>query len=363
MEYVNTLVVGGGVVGLAVAAKLAPSRDVLLVEAEPHLGEHTSSRNSEVIHAGLYYPTNSLKAALCVRGKALLYDFCKTHAIPHRQLGKILVAVTPDEESKLAAIVEQAKRNGVHDLQPLSQRQYSNLLPGITAASAVLSPSTGIIDSHQFMLALWGELERNQGSLVCQTQVIAVEVLEQGFEITLNSQGELVTLQCKNLINAAGHGAQPLAKQIKGLAPDTIPEQYFCKGVYFRYHGKHPFTHLIYPMPQLHGLGIHATLDLQGQLKFGPDTEFVDELNYHVDTTRKTDFVEAIKRYWPGMDADKLQPDYAGVRPKLSTNTAMDFVIQDKSTHGINGLINLYGIESPGLTASLAIAEYCQNKL
>ncbi|WP_462152326.1 NAD(P)/FAD-dependent oxidoreductase [Pseudoalteromonas xiamenensis] len=363
MDYIDTLVVGAGCIGLAIAARLSEKHEVLLVETEKQFAMHTSSRNSEVIHAGIYYPTDSLKATLCVRGKALLYEYCRRRKIPYAQLGKVLVAVNASETSSLNALVAQATLNGVEDLAFLSRQQLSHYAPDIKTHQGVLSPSTGIIDSHQFMLSLLAQLEQHQGSLVCQTQVTHIDVTNDGFIVTLNSQSETMQLRCRQLINAAGHGAQPLAHSIIGLNAATIPEQFFCRGVYFRYHGQHPFKHLIYPMPEAHGLGVHATLDLDGQLKFGPDTEFIDSLDYHLDETRQYAFVEAIRRYWPNLDASKLLPDYTGVRPKLSQSGFQDFVIQSRKDHAVPGLVNLYGIESPGLTASLAIAEYVERAL
>ncbi|CCQ11165.1 Aminobutyraldehyde dehydrogenase [Pseudoalteromonas luteoviolacea B = ATCC 29581] len=363
MEFVDTIVVGAGCVGLAIGAKLASSRSVLVVESEAHIGEHTSSRNSEVIHAGIYYPSTSLKAQLCVRGKALLYDFCQSHTIPYLTIGKVIVASNEKEQTKLHEIIQQAQNNQVNDLIPLTSRQLSGYAPDIKALSGVYSPSTGIIDSHYYMLALQAEIERHQGLVVRQTKCLSATPTPQGFAVELESQGEPIQLACRQLINAAGHGAQTFANKIEGLASSFIPEQHFCKGVYFRYHGKHPFKHLIYPIPEQHGLGVHATLDLAGQLKFGPDTEFVSQLNYDIDANKKPYFVEAIKRYWPNLDPDKLYPDYAGIRPKTCLYGFQDFQIQDETTHHIHGLVNLFGIESPGLTASLAIAERLEKQL
>ncbi|MCO7190728.1 MULTISPECIES: NAD(P)/FAD-dependent oxidoreductase [unclassified Pseudoalteromonas] len=363
MDHIDTVIIGAGVVGLAIAARLSQTRSVLVIDQMGQFGEHTSSRNSEVIHAGLYYAEHSLKARLCVRGKALLYAHCERFHVPVKRLGKILFARTTHELDKLAAIEAQAKRNGVHDLTPLSQTQIANMAPGLHTSAALFSPSTGIVDSHQLMLSLVHQLEHAGGNLVCHTRFESAEKTASGFALTLNCDGAPFELSCNTLINAGGLFAQDNAQRIAGLGKDQIPQSHLCRGQYFCYQGPHPFNHLIYPMPEQHGLGIHATLDMAGQLRFGPDTQFIDKLDYQVDAQAKARFVQAIQSYWPALDPERLHPDYAGIRPKLSREKGQDFMIEGHQHHQVEGLINLFGIESPGLTASLAIAEYVEVQL
>ena len=363
MDRVDCLVIGAGAVGLAVGARLSETQQVVVIEQNGHFGEHSSSRNSEVIHAGLYYPTDSLKARLCVRGKHLLYEHCQEFNLPHQPIGKLLLAQSEAEHEKLEAIKLQANQNGVNELSFLSSSKLSERAPYLNANSALFSPTTGIIDSHQYMLSLLHILERNNGHYVPNTQFVGAEVSSHGFLVTLEVEGQAYQLTCTHLINSGGLFASANAERIEGLPSDFIPPIYYCRGQYFSYQGKHPFEHLIYPVPEQHGLGIHATLDLSGQLKFGPDTEFIDSLDYATDAGSKDKFVDAIKRYWPDIDAARLQIDYAGIRPKLQRTGVQDFVIQTQASHGIPGLVNLFGIESPGLTASLAIAEYVESQL
>lgn len=357
MDHIDSLVIGAGAVGLAVAAKMSEKQSVVVIEQEDHFGEHCSSRNSEVIHAGIYYPTDSLKAELCVRGKQLLYKHCEHYNVPHQRIGKLLLAQSEQESQKLTDIIEQAQKNGVEDLSFLTPAQLLEKAPTLNAHSGLWSPSTGIIDCHQYMLSLLHVIEHNQGHYVPRTKFVAAKPNAQGFVVTLATDNEVFELTCANLINSGGLFASSNADRIEGLDKAYIPEIHYCRGQYFTYHGNHPFNNLIYPIPEKHGLGIHATLDMSGRLKFGPDTHFIDTLNYATDESAKAKFVEAIKRYWPSLDETKLHIDYSGIRPKLHRNGAQDFVIQRQSTHGIKGLINLFGIESPGLTASLAIAE------
>ncbi|CAM4265308.1 NAD(P)/FAD-dependent oxidoreductase [Pseudoalteromonas byunsanensis] len=357
MEQVDTLVVGAGVVGLAIAATISEHQDTIVIEQHAQFGEHTSSRNSEVIHAGIYYPDNSLKAQLCVEGKALLYDHCQSYHVPAQKIGKILIASNESEIAKLHALVAQANNNGVCDLRFLSLAELREKAPEIKAVDGVWSPSTGILDSHQLMLSYLNKLSQHGGHYVNNTQFISAHYDGEYFVVTLKCGEQEFLLKCKTLINAAGLFAQACANNIDALAAHHIPPLHYCKGQYFSYQGRHPFKHLIYPMPEQHGLGIHATLDLAGQLKFGPDTEFIDQLDYTPWEQAKPRFVEAIKRYWPKLDGTRLQLSYCGIRPKLQLQGTQDFVIQDSQQHGIKGLINLFGIESPGLTASLAIAQ------
>lgn len=358
MEKLDTVVVGAGVVGMAIAAKYSENQDVLLIEQNAQFGEHSSSRNSEVIHAGLYYPTDTLKAQLCVRGKALLYQHCDKYHVPYLKIGKILTAKTAGEAETLYQIECQAQLNGVTDLKRVSHSHIQHYAPEIQATEALYSPSTGIIDSHQFMRSLLTKLEQNQGHYVANTQFLGAQRVQDGYIVELNCDGEPFQLQCRNLINAGGLFAHRNAALIEGIDASFIPELHYCRGQYFSYQGQHPFTHLVYPVPEQHGLGIHATLDLAGQLRFGPDTQFISSLNYHIDDREKNKFVHAIKQYWPALDEAKLQSAYAGIRAKTSLSGTQDFTIQTSDTHGCQGLINLFGIESPGLTASLAIAEY-----
>ena len=363
MESVDTLVIGAGVIGLAIAAELSKKNNVLVIEQNAHFGEHTSSRNSEVIHAGIYYPTSSLKAKLCVSGKSLLYTHCNQYHVPCKKIGKVLIATSNNEENKLANIVDQAAHNGVTDLIWLSKNQIAQYARESSAIAALFSPSTGIIDSHQFMLSLIHQIEQNQSHYIARTEFLNAYKVSDGFVVTLNCDGEQFKIRCQTLVNAAGLFAQKVANNIQGLSPANIPELHFCRGQYFSYQGTHPFKHLIYPIPEEHGLGIHATLDLAGQLKFGPDTQFIESLDYRADASQKDKFISVIKRYWPNLDANKLHCDYTGIRPKLNLSGQQDFVIQSQSEHGIEGLINLFGIESPGLTASLAIAKYVKKQL
>lgn len=358
MESIDTLIIGAGVVGLAIGAELSKQQNVIVIEQNAHFGEHSSSRNSEVIHAGIYYPKNSLKAKLCVSGKNRLYAHCSSLHVPFHKIGKLIIATNNDDAEKLESIKQHANDNSVDDLSWLSATEIKHYAPEINAVAALYSPSTGIIDSHQYMLSLIVQLEQNHGAYVAKTRFVNAKKCSHGFIVTLDCDGEIMQLNCRNLINAAGLFAQQVAQTIEGLATSYIPELYYCRGQYFSYQGSHPFKHLIYPVPEEHGLGIHATLDLAGQLKFGPDTEFIDSLNYQTDEQHKAKFVTAIKRYWPNLNPNKLCIDYAGIRPKLQLKGQQDFVIQSHQDHGIKGLINLFGIESPGLTASLAIAEY-----
>ncbi|WP_440054837.1 NAD(P)/FAD-dependent oxidoreductase [Pseudoalteromonas sp. T1lg65] len=363
MDKVATIIVGGGVIGLAIAARLSHSRTVVVIEKEPHFGMHTSSRNSEVIHAGLYYPPGSLKQQLCVEGKAMLYQRCKTWHIPYKQLGKVLLATNLNEQQKLAEIAQNARLSGVNDLAWLSRAERNDKLYMLNCVSALHSPSTGIINSHQLMLSLLGELEQNGGVLVTNTHCDHIERGTHEFKVATNSHGERFTLACEQLINAAGLEAPCVYQNsFSELRPPKY-HAYYCRGRYYRYQGKHPFSKLLYPVPSEYGLGVHATLDLDGQLKFGPDTAFIDRIDYTFDESTKAEFVSAIERYWPSVSADRLTPDYTGIRPKLSLDKNHDFVIESHQQHGISGLINLFGIESPGLTASLAIARYVEQLL
>lgn len=360
MNDIDILIIGAGAVGLACAARLAaPGRSVLVVEAERLIGSHTSSRNSEVIHAGIYYPPGSLKAELCLEGRERLYSWCATHDVPHSRIGKLLVAVEDAELGKLEALNANARASGVHDLQPLDAAQLHATEPAVRGVGALLSPSTGIIDSHAYMLSLQHAAENQGAQLVLDTRIDRLHRATDGWIAEGVSVGEPFSLQAAVVINAGGLFAQQLAANTEGLA--GIPPLHLCQGRYFTYSGRSPFSHLIYPMPEANtaGLGVHATLDLGGQLRFGPDVRYLDAIDYVVDDQLREPFAQAIRRYFPGVDPQRLQAGYAGIRPKLSAagEPAADFVIQTVSDHGQRGLINLFGIESPGLTASLAIAE------
>ena len=358
----DCVVIGAGVVGLAVARSMAMAgREVVVLERENHIGMHSSSRNSEVIHAGLYYPDPSLKAKFCVAGKSLLYAYCEEKHIPFQRIGKLLIASGEDEAARLQAIRAQAQRNGVHDLVPLDASQVKEIEPAVTCTQALLSPSTGIIDSHALMVALQSDIEALQGHVLCNSEVSDVGAKDDGFHIRLESidNEEFV---CRTLINCAGHDAQAIAGMI---GCDNSPPQFLAKGHYFAYQGASPFNHLIYPLPTDGGLGIHATNDLAGVARFGPDVSWVDALDYDFDESRKDKFVQAIRRYFPSLDDAKLQSAYVGVRPKLAAagQADADFAIHGEAEHGVAELINLYGIDSPGLTSSMAIADHVQKLL
>jgi L-2-hydroxyglutarate oxidase LhgO len=359
-ETVDCVVVGAGVVGLACARALAlAGREVVIVEAEGAFGTATSARNSEVIHAGIYYPTGSLRAALCVRGKALLYALCMSHGVNHRRCGKLIVAQNEAEHAQLRIVHQRAEANGVHDLQWLTRDEALALEPQLHCASALLSPSTGIIDSHGLMLALLGEAEAHGAMLALRSPVERAAAVDGDIELQVG--GETATrLRARAVINSAGHGAPVLAAATRGLAHEHVPPRYFAKGCYFTLTGAAPFSHLVYPAPgESSHLGVHLTLDLAGQARFGPSFRWVDALDYTVDESEADHFYGEVRRYWPGLKDGALQPGYTGVRPKIRGpgEPAQDFRIDGPATHGLPGLVNLFGIESPGLTASLAIAE------
>ncbi|AMM23090.1 NAD(P)/FAD-dependent oxidoreductase [Variovorax sp. PAMC 28711] len=364
MDTFDCAVIGAGVVGLAVARALAlQGREVIVLEAESAIGTGTSSRNSEVIHAGIYYPQGSLKARLCVAGKALLYHYLEARALPHRRCGKLIVATSPPQLAELEAIVAKAQRNGVNDLTLLGRDEALALEPALACMAALHSPSTGIVDSHAFMLSLQGDLE-NAGGVVALKSGIESARIANGVIDLMASDG--TTLRCRSVVNAAGLQAPALARSFAGLPPATVPVSHFAKGNYFTLASRAPFSRLIYPVPEAGGLGVHLTLDLGGQAKFGPDVQWVaspDDLV--VDPTRGDAFYAEVRRYWPALPDGALQPGYAGIRPKLSGpgEAAQDFMIQGAETHGVPGLINLFGIESPGLTSSLAIAEHVKQML
>jgi L-2-hydroxyglutarate oxidase LhgO len=360
MDQVDCLVVGAGVVGLAIARALAQAgREVIILEAAEAIGTGVSSRNSEVIHAGIYYPKDSLMARFCVAGKRALYAFCADHSVPHQRCGKLIVATNEAEAGKLAAIEARARANGVDDLRFLSPAEAQALEPALGCAGALLSPSTGIVDSHHFMLALLGDAEAAGASLALNAPLLEGRAKGAGIELEIGG-ADATTLACRLVVNAAGLEAPLIARNIAGMPQEAVPTRYFAKGNYFTLIGRSPFSHLIYPVPEPGGLGVHLTLDLGGQAKFGPDVEWVETIDYRVDAGRGERFYKAIRRYWPGLPDGSLQPGYAGIRPKIvpPAIAAQDFVVQSPREHGVAGLINLFGIESPGLTSSLALAEH-----
>jgi L-2-hydroxyglutarate oxidase LhgO len=357
-DSLDCVIIGGGVVGLAVGRSLAlAGREVVVLEAENEIGMHTSSRNSEVIHAGLYYDTNTLKAKLCVRGKMLLYDYCKAHHVPVNRIGKLIVASEDAEIARLHAIREQAERNGVMDLRLLDAREARELEPAVVCDAAMLSPSTGIIDSHALMLSLQGEIEAHGGYVVTNTRVTGIRPIAGGFDLAIDGSDDRIA--CKALINSAGLFGDEVAGAIEGFPENARHPVHYAIGHYYGYQGKSPFNHLVYPVPVDGGLGIHATNDMGGSARFGPDVEWVNRVDYNFDESRKDRFVDAIRRYFPQLDASRLSPAYTGIRPKLAGpgESSHDFVIQAADTHGMPGLVNLFGIESPGLTAALAIGD------
>ena len=360
MDKVECVVVGAGVIGLAVARRLAQAgREVIVLEAAEGIGTVTSSRNSEVIHAGIYYRAGSLMARMCVNGKRALYQYCSDHGIPQRNCGKLIVATTPQETEKLQSIRAHAEANGVPDLQFLTGDAARALEPALNCDAALLSLSTGIIDSHAYMLSLRGDAEEAGAAYAFYTPLRRARAAAGGFEIESGGDAPM-TLRCNLLVNAAGLGAPAVARSIEGMPVGLIPSAYLAKGNYFSCSARTPFSRLIYPVPEPGGLGVHLTLDMAGQARFGPDVEWVETIDYAVDPARADRFYPAIRRYWPMLPDGALMPSYSGIRPKIvpPAIATQDFLIQGPRDHGVTGLINLFGIESPGLTASLAIAEY-----
>ena len=371
MERVDCVVIGAGVVGLAVAREMAlQGRETILLERENAFGTISSARNSEVIHAGIYYPKDSLKAKLCVEGNRLLYEYCRSHQVATQPYGKLIVASDVSQLDDLQAILYKAQNNGVPDIKIISGEQAKALEPQLQCVAAILSSSTGIVDSHGYMLSLLGGFEDAGGMVAYQSPLISAKPIganaENGFELEIGGPDGM-QLQTKLLINCAGMSAPAVAQKISGLAKGQIPKAYFAKGNYFSLSGKSPFTHLIYPIPEPGGLGVHLTLDMGGQAKFGPDVEWLDieseeQIDYTVDSKRGDGFYDAVRRYWPDLRDGALQPDYSGVRAKIvpPNSPAGDFCFNGPKDHGLQGLFNLYGFESPGLTSSLAIARHLE---
>ena len=364
MDKVDCVVVGAGVVGLAVARTLAlQGREVMVLEAADAIGTGTSSRNSEVIHAGIYYPQGSLKARLCVEGKERLYSYCAERGVGHRRCGKLIVATSDAQLAQLQGIIDKALANGVPDLVLLTRDEARALEPQLECLAAVHSPSTGIVDSHGLMLALQGDVENAGGLVVLNSPVVQVNRSHNAIVLVVNGGAEL---QVNTLVNAAGLGAQALAGRFDGLVREFVPPSYYAKGNYFNLSGRSPFARLIYPVPETAGLGVHLTIDLGGQAKFGPDVQWVsspDDLV--VDPARGDGFYAEVRKYWPTLPDGALNPGYAGIRPKIQApgEPARDFLIQGPATHGVPGLVNLFGIESPGLTSSLAIGDHVSRLL
>jgi L-2-hydroxyglutarate oxidase LhgO len=361
----QVLVVGAGVVGLAIAREAAGAgHEVIVAEAEPHIGSGTSSRNSEVIHAGIYYPTGSLRERHCARSRRMLYEFCASHGVPHKKLGKLVVVGRAADVPMLEKLYAQATRNGVEGLRMLDGAEAIWMEPALACVAAFHSPETGIIDSHRYMLALQGDMEDAGGVLALNTPVERLALTPAGWEVRFGGpEPGLIVVDA--VVNSAGHGAQKLARATEGYPAHRVPRLVLAKGNYFSYAGRPAFTRLIYPAPVPGGLGIHVTLDLAGRMRFGPDVQWIDCYDYDVDPRRAATFYPAIRTYWPGLADGMLVPDYAGIRPKLSGQgePAADFMIDTPSDHGLPRIVHLFGIESPGLTASLSIAQEVLAKL
>ncbi|MDP1612646.1 MAG: NAD(P)/FAD-dependent oxidoreductase [Sulfuritalea sp.] len=367
MEKIDCAVIGAGVIGLAVARKLAAQgREVLLLEAESAFGTGISARNSEVIHAGIYYPAGSLKARLCVAGRRMLYAYCAERGIAHRRCGKLIVATGAAQREQLGRIAAGAAANGVDDLQALSREEARALEPALECTAALLSPSTGIIDSHALMLSLLGDAERDGAVLAVNSPVQGGEIVGDGIVLDIGgATGDAMQLHANTVVNCAGLGAQGIARRLRGLAPDSVPPLHYAKGNYYALAGRAPFSRLIYPVPEAAGLGVHLTLDLGGQARFGPDVEWIDRIDYSVAPERADAFYAEVRRYWPQLPDGALLPAYAGIRPKPHAPgaPARDFMVSGPAEHGSRGLVCLYGIESPGLTACLALADHVAERL
>jgi L-2-hydroxyglutarate oxidase LhgO len=366
MERAQTdvVVIGAGVVGLAAARALAlAGREVIVLEKEDAIGTGISSRNSEVIHAGIYYPKDSLMARYCVAGRRALYAYCDSHGVPYKRCGKLIVAADAAERERLNGIADRAFANGVDDMRVLTAAEAQALEPNLSCTGALLSPSTGIIDSHALMLSYLGEAEDHGAMLALNAPVERIERTADGLSVVTGGPNPM-QLDCTLVVNAAGLHATEIAQRIDAMPKERIPTTYYAKGNYYSLAGRSPFSRLIYPVPVPGGLGVHITLDLAGQARFGPDVEWIERIDYEVDPRRADSFYAAVRRYWPGLKDGALTPAYAGIRPKIVPQGApgQDFIIQGPDEHGVPGLINLFGIESPGLTSSLAIADAVANK-
>jgi L-2-hydroxyglutarate oxidase LhgO len=363
----DTIVVGAGAVGLAIARALAMAgRQVTVLEQHDLIGSETSSRNSEVIHAGIYYPPGSLRARLCVDGKHEIYRFCERHGVAHRRCTKLLVATAPDQLGKLAGIHKTAVANGVEDLEELTPQQARALEPDVSCVAALLSPSTGIVDSHAFMLALQGEAEAHGAQVVLRTPVRRLSIGKGGiFQVDIGPEGQPEVITCRRLVLSAGLHATQLADTLGWTTSYRPPRTYYAVGQYYALSGRSPFTRHIYPMPQGAWLGLHATVDIGGRCKFGPDIEWIPDIDYSFKPEKLAQFLDFIRSYYPGLDASRLHPDYTGIRPKLyrEGEPVPDFCFHGPTEHGVPGLEMLFGIESPGLTASLAIGALVERRL
>ncbi len=371
IEQADAVVIGAGVVGLAVARALAlAGREVILLEAADAIGTGTSSRNSEVIHAGIYYPKDSLKARLCVEGSRRLFDYCASHNVGHRRCGKLIVATDAAQMTALEGLRQKSHANGAVEVHWIEAAQAKAMEPALSCVGALHSPMTGIIDSHGLMLAYQGEAEAKGAMIAFNAPVTGGAIEDDGILLDVGG-GNPMRLKCQIVVNSAGLTAPMLARRIAGLPAVSVPANYYCKGNYFTLAGRSPFTRLIYPAPEVAGLGVHLTVDMAGQAKFGPDVEWLDvkdgePLDYVVNPRRGDGFYAAIRTYWPGLPDGALQPGYSGIRPKLQSptdTTGADFIVQGPADHGQRGLVNLYGIESPGLTSSLALADMVAAKL
>ena len=359
VDSVDAIVIGAGVVGLAVARGLAMAgREVIILESAEAIGTETSSRNSEVIHAGIYYPKGSWKSRFCVAGKKALYRYCQSHGVEHRNCGKFIVATNEEQISELERLKKAAADNGVEDLEWRTPSEVNAEEPAVFCVKALWSPSTGIIDSHGLMLAYQGDAETAGAIIAFNAPVESGSIEDDGINLSIAGDNP-INLKAQIVINAAGLHAQKIASKFKGLKKTTIPPTYYAKGNYYSLIGKPPFKRPIYPVPEKAGLGVHVTVDLGGQVRFGPDVEWVDDLNYDVDPARADAFYSAVRAYYPDLLDGSIQPAYSGIRPKMQApgEVARDFLVQGPEEHGVQGLVNLYGIESPGLTASLAIAD------
>ena len=360
MEKIDCVVAGAGVVGIAVARALARAgREVLVLDAAEAIGTETSSRNSEVVHAGIYYAKDSLMARFCVQGRRMLYAYCDERGVPYRNCGKLIVATSLEENERLAGIKARAEANGVEGMRFLTSAEAQELEPNLACTGALLSPTTGIVDSHAYMLAMQGDAEAAGAMFVFHSPITGGRVSESGVEIEVGG-AEPMRLSCNLLVNSAGLHAPALARRLAGMPSQLIPQEYYAKGNYFNLAGRSPFSRLIYPVPVPGGLGVHLTIDLGGQARFGPDVQWIDRLDYTVDPRRADSFYDAVRRYWPDLKDGALQPGYAGIRPKIVPQGApgQDFVVQGSAVHGMGGLINLFGIESPGLTSAIALGEH-----
>lgn len=366
MADFDSVVIGAGIIGLATAAALAKAgHSVLVLEQEKQIGLHTSSRNSEVIHAGIYYRADSLKARFCNEGRGKLYKYCEDYNVPYKKIGKLIVASSQSEIAKLHNIYELAQHNGAAPLEWLTKNKIARLEPSLSCEAALLSPETGIIDSHMFMISLLGQIEMNGGELALNSTLKDIRTSPDGYTLFVDTgDSDLFQITTTSLINSAGLYAWDVAKSIYEVADMVLPQRYLAKGTYFSYSRKAPFSHLIYPVPQEGGLGVHVTLDMAGGMRFGPDVEWVDNVDYSPNSTRKDDFIAAIKNYFPAIDADALFPAFAGIRPKVTPpGVENDFMIETVQSDIGGPSIHLFGIESPGLTSSLAIADHVRDHL